>query len=149
MRARLLLVAALALAGCSDSTSPANNPAGTYRINLPTEGSPLGVLTFTTTVDGVTTDQSLEGADILLVLAPDGTTSGELYIPNVPDEESGEPVDFEADLTGTWSVDGNVLTLSHDADTFLRDMPFTVHKDRLTGDEIFDDTRVRVTLIRQ
>lgn len=148
LRAAALVFAVSTLA-CNEPTGTTRDQlSGSYVASLPaTGGSAFGSLTFTTTEGGVTVDRVAEGAEIKLVLAADGTTSGSLFVPNADPEAPGES--FTADLTGTWSVAGNVITLTHGADTFLRDMPLTVKGDRLEGDRTFGNVRVRLSLVRQ
>jgi hypothetical protein len=143
---------AISLAGCSDGgTAPvATAVSGRYLVACPASaGAPAyGTLTFTTVENGVTTDHAATGAEINLDLAADGATAGRLFIPDAPDG-SGGTMDFEADLAGTWTVAGEVLTLHHAADTFLRDMPLTVRDGQLIGDRTFGGVRVRLTLARR
>lgn len=51
--------------------------------------------------------------------------------------------------SGTWSLEGNVVEFSHEADTFLRDMAFQFEDGRLSGDETFGDVRVRIVMERR
>lgn len=123
-------------AGCgSDSvTDPAVTAlAGTYVV---TE--------FTTTENEVITNQLDLGANATLVLMADGATSGHVFVP-----ADGEDGPLDADLSGTWRLDGSTVTLSHGADTFLRDMPLTVVGNTLVGDQTILDTRVQITFTRQ
>ncbi|MFN2565350.1 MAG: hypothetical protein ABR499_10120 [Gemmatimonadaceae bacterium] len=122
----LLLAAAV---GCGSATAPSVQAvAGTYAATQ-----------LNTTANGTTTDQLAAGASITLTLNPNGTTSGEFIVPGELDE----------DLTGTWTLNGTTVELSHSADTFLRDMPFQVQGNALVGDQTFGGTRVRVRLVRQ
>ena len=144
---------AIALVACSDPNRPdavsKEEVSGSYVTTVPaTGGSAFGSLTFSTTKSGVTVDQAARGAEIRLVLATNGTTSGSLVVPDV-ELEDGERDTFVADLAGTWRVEGNTVRLTHDADTFLRDMPLVVNGNRLEGDRTFGDVRVRVALVRQ
>ena len=136
---------AMMLTACSDSpTEPApltvQAVAGVYGAS-----GAFGAYTFTTVDSGVVTDWLEAGASISLRLNTDGTTEGELFVPGVGDDGS----DVEESLTGTWHLAGSAVTLEHDADTFLRDMPLTMVIDRLEGDRAFGGTRVRLTLQRQ
>jgi hypothetical protein len=133
------------LTACSDSpTEPVpltiEAVAGVYGAS-----GAFGAYTFTTVDSGVVTDWLDAGASIALRLNIDGTSEGELFVPGADEDGS----DFEADLTGTWRLEDNAVTLEHDADTFLREMPLTVVVGRLEGDRTFDGTRVRLTLQRQ
>jgi hypothetical protein len=133
-RLALPLVATLAIAGCGgdDPVRPAS-PVGEY-----------AATTFTATSGGTTTDVLAEGGNIMLVITPQGTTTGHLF---VPASVSGEG-DVDEDLTGTWAQSGGTVHLAHAADTFLRDMPFTVQRGTLVGDQTFGTLRLRVTLAR-
>jgi hypothetical protein len=139
------------MTACSDSpTEPGpltvEAVAGVYGAS-----GAFGAYTFTTVDGGMVTDWLEAGASILLRLNRDGTTEGELFVPGA--DENGS--DFEANLTGTWQLAGGAVTLTHDADTFLREMPLTVVGGRLEGDQTFgrttnsSGTRVRLTLQRQ
>ncbi|NUO64162.1 MAG: hypothetical protein HOQ11_01000 [Gemmatimonadaceae bacterium] len=131
-RAALPLLVALAMAGCGDDDPVAPpSPAGTY-----------SATTFTATDGGTTTNVLAAGGSITLVLTPQGTTSGHLY---VPASVTGD-VDLDDDLTGTWSQSGSTVQLSHPADTFLRDMPLTMQNGKLVGDRTFGTLRVQLTL---
>jgi hypothetical protein len=144
--------AVLTFLACSDANAPQSiskeQVSGTYVTDIPTTGTAFGSLTFSTTENGVVVDQVARGAKIELVLASDGTTRGSILVPDVEtDEDTREP--FIADLAGSWRLEDNVVTLTHGADTFLRDMPLTVKGDRLEGDRTFGDVRVRVALVRR
>ena len=149
-----LAATAVLAAACSDSGGPGpltpDSVAARYATSLPAAGASgdLGTLVLTTTEGSVSTDHVARGANIQLTLAANGTTSGTMHLPDVPDEDGGV-VDFDADLTGTWTLANGMVTLSHAADTFLRDMPLTVRDGRLEGDRSFGNVRVRVTLVRQ
>jgi hypothetical protein len=148
LRSLSLLCAAVLAIGCGDSTSPTFSP-GTYVASATSASSTQGALSFTTTEDGLTTDWLAEGASITISLHANGTTTGRLFIPGLGSEENPDDgADFDADLAGTWSQTGDIIHLSHSADTFLRDMPFEVSSGTLVGDRTFGSVRVRVTLVR-
>ena len=146
---------ALAILACGDTNGPGNAStrerlAGSYVASIPVSGgAAFGTLVFSTTQNGVAVDRVAQGAEITLQLASDGTTSGSMVIPNVELDDSGELGTFVANLAGTWRLDGNTVSLSHDADTFLRDMPLTVKADRLEGNRVFGGVRVRLALVRR
>ena len=121
-----LLFAALA---CSDSTAPSvETVAGTYTATR-----------LTTTENGTTTNQLAAGASITLTLNANGTTSGQFIVPG----------ELNADLAGTWTLNGTTVELTHSADTFLTDTSWQVRGNTLVGDETFGTTRVQVTLSKQ
>lgn len=148
----ILTVLLATLAACSDD-GPSGldgriDPAlvGAYAAGASETGE-FGAIVFTADTASISRDLIAEGGSIRLELRADGTTAGRLFVPDpaVPDGSN----DFEADLAGTWEVTDDVLSLDQPADTFLRDMPFAVEDDRLTGDERFGGVRVRVVLVRQ
>lgn len=136
----ILLAGALAL-GCSDSTAPTvQEVARTYAAAGTNPADRRGSLTTTDVATGQTVDWLAQGATITLTLRIDGTTTGHIFVP-IPASMDG-PLD--ADLTGTWTLDGSTVQLSHPADTFLRDMPLQVNGSSLVGDATFAGQRVRV-----
>ena len=59
--------------------------------------------------DGVpSSDADVEGEYINLTLNPDGTTSGHFFVPANPGEEGSG---MDVGLTGTYTLNGNVVTL--------------------------------------
>lgn len=92
-----------------------------------------------TTEGGTTTDQLAAGASITLTLNANGTTSGQFTVPG----------ELDANLTGTWTLNGSTVELNHSADTFLRDTSFEARNNTLVGDETFGSTRVEVILAKQ
>jgi hypothetical protein len=142
---------ALSLAGCSgEPTSPAAGVAGSYLATVPgsTGAAAYGSLVVTSTQNGVTTPVDVRGSEIGVLLAADGSTTGRLYVPSAP-AGAAPSAGIDADLAGTWSLAGDVVTLHHAADTFLRDMPLTVHGDELLGDATFGGVRVQLTLVKR
>ncbi|MBX6365003.1 MAG: hypothetical protein IRZ00_14130 [Gemmatimonadetes bacterium] len=137
------LLATLALAACGDD-SPAGPPtqesvAGVYQASAGHAGA-----VFEITALGQTTDVLAAGATIRLELKADGSTAGRLFVPGGDEDGS----DLDADLTGTWTLQGDTVRLSHAADTFLRDIPLVVSRNQLTADQSFGGVRVRVSLVK-
>jgi hypothetical protein len=136
MRAGAALVAAATLAACgSDATSPGVSAAGTYSATR-----------FVTTGGSGQTDQLLAGSTLNITLAGNGTTFGHLHLAAT----GGNPA-FDADMAGTWSQDGMTVEISQAADTFVRDMPFTLTANGpaswdLVGDKTFSGTQIQITL---
>jgi hypothetical protein len=96
---------------------------------------------FTATSDATGTVNLLSmGATVHVVLEPDGTTTGHLSVPDL-----GEGA-VEADLTGTWTLSGNIVTFSQTADTFIRDGEFTAAQNSLDAEGTFEGTTVHLTL---
>lgn len=132
-----------ALMSCSDATGLRADMLaveGNYFTNLPGATDRAGV--FTVTENGATTDMLERGAFIGLILRAlpggVGTTDGRLLIPG----------EIDVRLPGTWTLDDGVVRLSHEADTFLRDMELQVIDDRLEGEWVSDGVSVRVVLER-
>jgi hypothetical protein len=126
-------VLAVTVLGCGkDAFTPTSTDvAGSY-----------AATTFTTTANGTTTDHLAAGASFALTLDPNGGTTGRLFIPGAA--EGGG--DLDADMVGTWTLSGSTVTFTQAADTFVRDMAFSVEQNRLRGDATFGDTRIRVVL---
>jgi hypothetical protein len=97
---------------------------------------------FLTTASGATTNQLTAGATLTLDLMASGQVSGQLY---APDGEGGW---LDASMAGTWTLADGVVHFAQSADTFVRDMPFSVGSGVLSGDRTFSSTRVQVTLTR-
>jgi hypothetical protein len=122
------LVAAQACNGYRNAVAPLE-PGGSY---VATE--------FTTTVNGVTVDRLAEGVTLTITLNPDGTTTGSLQVPLA----GTDPVD----LSGTWSLDGTVVTFSQPALTFISFLEFEVTANRLHGEGTVGPTTFDLTLTR-
>jgi len=101
--------------------------------------------TFTTIQAGATTNQLARGSLIDLTLVGDGGTTGRLFV------RAAKPgtADFDASLAGTWTLAADTVTLTHTADTFLRDMPLRVAGARLEGDKTFSGVQIVVVLQKQ
>lgn len=130
------LLLGLAAIGC-DSTDPFG-PEGDYE----------AIVLLTTSGTSPVKNQLALGGSLQLNLHSDGTTSGHLHFV----ASGGDPA-FDADMTGTWIQDGSTIDITQAADTFVRDMVFMIERLggnelMLTGDQVFDGTRVNVTLGR-
>ncbi|HEU4629338.1 MAG TPA: hypothetical protein VFS08_06310 [Gemmatimonadaceae bacterium] len=135
VRALALVVVGL-LAGCGgdDPVSPTVDAvAGSYRAT-----------TLTATVGGLTTNLLQLGSSLELTLAPDGTATGHLFVPQA--DEGGR--DLDESMTGTWTLRDGVVYLSQPADTFIRDLPLRVDGDLLRGEATYDGARVVAVLER-
>src|SRR3954469_7566088 len=135
MKLSVGMIAATALLACgSDSTSPGVTAVGTYAASQ-----------WVTTGGSGQTNQLVAGSTLQITLAGNGTTSGHLHV-----AASGSNPAFDADMAGTWTRTRNVVTFSQNADTFVRDMAFTLDSNgsqwMLIGDQGFSGTRVEVTL---
>jgi hypothetical protein len=128
------VIGGLLAQGCSSATSPTvDTVAGSY-----------AATTFEAVDGGQVVDILGQGGTLAIVLQVDLSTTGRLFVPD--GGETGE--DLDVDLTGTWMLSADTIRFDHSADTFVRDMVFLVEGTRLTGEETFGSTVVRVTLSR-
>lgn len=123
--------ALVAITGCSSLT--AAEMAGTYTAT-----------TFTVTENDATRDLLAAGATLTIGLYEGGVSTGMLLIPGGAEDGS----DLEADLIGSWRIDGSTVTFFQEADTFVRDTPFSAEEGRLVGEATFDGAMIRVVLER-
>ena len=98
-----------------------------------------------TTESGGTQDLLATGASITMTLNSDGSTQGRLLVPGGNEDGS----DFDADLSGTWTLNGSEVSFDHAADTFIRDMSFAADQNRLTGQATFGAATLHVVLQKQ
>jgi hypothetical protein len=101
---------------------------------------------FVTTDDTGPTNQLSLGATLQISLAGDGTTSGHLHIP----ASGAQPV-FDRDMAGTWSQNGEKIDFDQAADTFVKDITFTIQRSStsvsaLVGGLVLSSGRIDVTL---
>jgi hypothetical protein len=132
-----VLVLSLTAIGACDSTD-AFGPEGEYEAYIFT----------TTSGTSAPTNQLVLGSSLQLNLNADGTTSGHLHLA----ASGGDPA-FDADMTGTWTQDEGTIDITQAADTFVRDMIFRMERLGgneliLTGDQVFDGTRINLALGR-
>jgi hypothetical protein len=129
-----LSLAAISACGGSEATAPSVPIAGSY-----------AATEFVTTGSSGQTNQILAGSTLVLVLLANGNVSGLLHMA----ASGGNPA-FDADMNGTWTQTGNTIAFSQTADTFVRNMTFTlvpnVNSWQLSGDQVFSGTEVKVTL---
>lgn len=131
------LMAAAAACGGDSTSPPDNTAAGSYT-----------AVSFVTSGSSGQTNQIAAGSTLQIVLAPDGSTSGHLHMP----ASSSNPA-IDADMTGSWTQSGDVVTFTQSADTFIRNMAFTLSFDpangwTLVGDQTFSGTNIKITLKR-
>jgi hypothetical protein len=133
-------IAVLVVAGgCgSESTSPQSpSLAGSYT-----------AFEWVTTGGSGQTNQLVAGSTLQITLNGNGSTTGHMHIA----ASNGNPTaDF--DMAGAWTQSGNTVDFTQAADTFVRDMVFTVQPIAtgvvdLVGDQLFSGTQVKVTLRR-
>ena len=137
-RSLLLIGLPALLLACGGSDEPSSSPyAGSYVAT-----------SWTTTGNSGQQHPLVNGSTLQITLAENGTTSGHLHF-----AASGANPALDADMAGTWTVSGNVVDFTQAADTFVRDMPFTVGSNiqgitTLTGDRTFSGTQIQITLTR-
>ncbi|HKC82214.1 MAG TPA: hypothetical protein VKB91_13555 [Gemmatimonadaceae bacterium] len=137
-RPLLLIGLPALLLACGGSDEPSSSPyAGSYVAT-----------SWTTTGNSGQQNQIIAGSTLQITLASNGTTTGHLHI-----AASGANPVFDADMAGTWTINGNVVEFTQAADTFVRDMLFTVDSNiqgiiTLSGDQTFSGTRIQLTLTR-
>lgn len=140
----LVFALAFSAAACSDDDPVSPDPltmedvAGTYLAS-----GDVGVLTLTKEDDDPI-DFLEKGAEIELELDADGVTAGRLFVPEGDEDGS----DYEADLTGTWTLKGDTVQFKHSADTFLRDTKFIFKKGELVGSLEDSDGLIDATLVK-
>jgi hypothetical protein len=140
LRAASLLVASLAsFTACGDDTTgpTAASVAGTYNATQ-------ADITYTGTTQPV--DALALGTSLVIVLTPQGTTSGTLVVPAVLTEDGIDDDVFA--LTGTFTVSGNTVTFQGQGDNLIRDLPWTIGNGTLTTESIDAEGTIVVTLTR-
>lgn len=138
------LAAVILLAACSDDPEGPDLTTADLVGEYAAEAGVAGAV-FSTTEAGETVDWLTRGGSLTITLEATNTTEGHLFVPEA--EEDGS--DFEANLAGTWTLSGDTVRFSHNADTFVRDMPFVYRDGRLEGERTFDETLVRVVLVKR
>lgn len=81
------------------------------------------------TDSGTTIDVSAQGGSLTIALTSQHTTTGRLFVPG----GGNGGADLDADLVGTWTLSGNTVRFSQAADTFVRDLAFTVKGQTLAS----------------
>lgn len=132
------LLTMLVIAACNESTTEPEEPVTAAEIVGTYDATEL-------TANGI----SVSGAQLTLTLSADGTTSGELFVPE--QGGGGETSSME----GTYSFDqaSATVTLDQPADTFVRDMELQAVRAggtvQLRGEDVFSDVTIRVVLQRR
>ena len=132
---RLSILLALVLLACGDGTpfSPSvDTVSGSYHATVLTADQLSG-----------STNYLLQGGSLTLTLASDGTTSGRLFVPG---GDGG--ADADVDLAGSWALTGGTVTFTQNGDTFLRNLPFTATRNRLSADSTFNKGDINEYTIR-
>lgn len=145
--AALLVVA---VGACDDNDDPPVGPDPIEESEVVGDYEPT---LFDLTVDGITVDLLEEGAELTLTLAADGSTTGQLFIPEGGEEE-GEDLDVALDGTWTFDEDAATVTLTTDETDVFPDAVTleAVRADggiRLDGEETIDEGTVEIQLTQQ
>ena len=131
MRTAPIFLGIAAIIACGSDSTPPSVVAGSYTATQ-----------FTTTGSSGQTNQILAGSTLNLTLASGGGVTGHLHI-----AASGADPVFDADMAGTWTRTGNTIDFSQTADTFIRNMPFTIEANGdLVGARSFSGTAIAITL---
>ena len=121
---------------CGDSTSP-DSAAGSY----------TSLIFYVSDVGGG--PNQAPGSTLDINLLPNGKTTGHLHI-----AATSSTAAVDADMAGTWTQNGDEVEFDQTADTFVRDMVFTIERlaspepYQLVGDQVFGNTRINLTLVR-
>jgi len=131
---RFTTLLALTVAACSDAFAPTTESvAGDYRLQwLISVNGGHGI------------NWGPRGATLNISLAPNGTTSGRLFIPGSDEDGS----DFDVDMAGTWTLTGDTVRFSQTADSFVRDMAWIAGENVLSGDHTLGDDRVVAAVMK-
>ncbi len=136
-RIPIALAVASVLAACgSDTPTETNTLAGSYRATT-FRVTPLGQSAI---------DVLAQGGALTITVAADNATSGSL---NVPAIATGGTA-LTASMAGTAVRTGNTVQFQQTADTFVRDVNWTVSGNALTVvDQAAGSARFTITLARQ
>lgn len=136
-RLPLAFAAAGALAACGSATPTEVAPiAGTYRATT-FRGTPTGQSAI---------DVLAQGGTLSLVIAADNSTSGTLAVP----ASAAGGAALTASMAGTAVRTGNTVRFQQSADTFMRDLTWTVSGNTLqVNDQAAGSARFTITLTRQ
>jgi hypothetical protein len=121
--------------GDDDTVSPGRDSvAGSY-----------SATTFLVTQGDISADLLQLGGGITLDLANDGSVTGHIFVPNGNQDGS----DLDLDLNGTWTLDGAIVRFDMpDANTFIRDIPFTAGANTLSAERNSGGTRIQLVLTK-
>jgi hypothetical protein len=129
---RLLAASLLILAaGCGDDHDVTTYAATTFQVTQ-TGQNPQNILA--------------AGGSLTIAIAADNSTGGSLFIP----ASAAGGTAFIADMAGTASFSGSTVTFTQGADTFVRDLTFTVVGSTLqVTNQIVSGTTYNITLTKQ
>lgn len=139
-RTVVLAITGSILACSGDQTQPSAQFAGTYHASATAYEASV----FTVTQNGVTTDLLAQGAVLDMTLTDDGHTSGHMFVEG--GDEGG--ADLDVDLAGTWTATDGTVRFDQQADTFIRDIPFTLSGNLLSGTFTKPGVSVHAVLVK-
>jgi hypothetical protein len=114
-----LAVVAGSLGACSNPAAADGDIAGSY-----------AAIEWTIVSSTTTHDLVAGGGHLDLALAPDGTTSGEFFIPA---GVAPEPQEQLVSMAGTWTQEGDIVTFDMPGDTYVRFVDWNVSGRELTS----------------
>jgi len=82
------------------------------------------------------------GSSLTISIAGDSSVTGHLFIPAAITGTG----DLDDDLAGTASATVSTISFDQTADTFVRDLTFTRHRDYLSADQMINGDRYVVRL---
>lgn len=130
----LMLLPAVAISACGDSSEPGGSTlAGSYTgtmLQIVPPGEPPA-------------DVLAGGGSLTLMIDAQSQVTGNLSVP--PSIGGG----IEANMEGTALVTGGTVRFDQAADTFVRDLTFTLVGPQLRADQMLSGTRYEVILARE
>lgn len=136
LAALAVAVSLASVAACGDSPTQSNPLAGSYTATV-----------FRVLPEGSTQmlDVRAAGGTLTIVIAEDNTTTGELFLPGALIGGT----DFRAPMTGRATVNAGVLSFTQGADTFIRDLRWSVGSGTVSvSDQLLAGDRYTITLSR-
>jgi len=125
-RALVLFAVITILSGCADNSTEPDTP----KLTVDNVKGNYSTTAFKLTENGTLTDILAEGGYINLNLLVDGTTSGQFFIPKTI---TGDSLDINLSLEGTFTIVNDSVAFQHNADTFIRDIKWAFQDNQLTG----------------
>lgn len=107
--------------------------AGTYRATL-----------FISQEGGLTSNRLTHGSRLDLLLNPDGTNTGLLWVTDAAAGGRG----YNISLTGKWVLHGDIVELDLTKDVFVSEMPFVYHDGMLEAEQSFGARVTRIVLTK-
>ena len=138
MRLRKLVIAAAL--GAASLTACGDDP-----VSVELLGDYVAVVLTATPTGQAPVDVLAAGGSFNISLFSDSTTTGTLIVP----ASANNGVAINASMAGTFIRVGNTVTFDQAADTFVRDMDFTISGRALGGTQDFGSVTITVNMILQ